>query len=899
MRSGVTPASLPKGFFAQLTNLRFDEMQLKVRDGALRLTSAVPVGSASLRGAYSCNLQGSPCIVAAYRVGSFTQVWRLDATAFTWSEITHDGTTNARNGNTRFATDGQITYAVILDQAGKEILLIQNGADFPRVYDPSQAANERVAIHQPITPPTSTTEQRILLDFPQVANLWESGTRSSTTYVASSSLTVTAATNATPIVLTTSAAHGLATGATVAVNGVLGNTAANGIWTLTVTGSTTFALDTSVGNGAYTSGGKVFAKIGITDTGTGQNLIPTMLISPSVATSDSVYIDLSPTAATLHLHQARQLVMILNEDYGALWSNLKIEIGAFSTGFTWVTLYDPSSTQYDPAFVTDVDPNEIDTYAVAFSTDGLDKTVAQVTSTMRFKFTWVGAQPPSTPVEVKFLLLAASGTVQGGSSYGLTWRNSQSRAESYGQIVDEPTCAYIQQRGGTPSNGLRIPNSEILYYRAAVYYQDVSAVEIGKGTDTLCIYRKDPGESRYSFASSTVVNTFSAGSWSTGFAGQILEVDDTVATSAKDPTRIMPDAYHQCIPTGSSLLASGGRLFVGGVGAAKGELWVSEEFGSTKFRTTVRFLDSKNADPTSPTRVSFPGEIMTGLASVGGGLIGVDPVFAFTQGNVYRMDGLDAASLSKPTRVGRHGCPWPRTIAERLGELYWVDNERQVRTMRGSQMLPVSKLKIDDKLKIANLQNASGATMGERYYLAYQPSGGSTNTNVLIYEERLGEWCEDVLASGDAGQLVTIDDPLQRKIYSFSNAGHVYRIESPGQATDDGTALPITITTPEIHGEMWQSVFPGAVGVVSDVTAATLTITRSWRPSASGHDGTINLASASGTAWLWEHCANEVKPGGSGLSCQIAITGTLPAGFRFYALVSQLDIDAEGDARVG
>lgn len=70
-------------------------------------------------------------------------------------------------------------------------------------------------------------------------------------------LVVQTATNATPIVVTTTAAHGLTSGDFVYINGVGGNTAANGFWAITVTSSTSFSLNTSVGNGAYTSGGLV------------------------------------------------------------------------------------------------------------------------------------------------------------------------------------------------------------------------------------------------------------------------------------------------------------------------------------------------------------------------------------------------------------------------------------------------------------------------------------------------------------------------------------------------------------------------------------------------------------------------------------------------------------------
>lgn len=65
---------------------------------------------------------------------------------------------------------------------------------------------------------------------------------------------ITAATQATPIVIT-SANHGLTTGQRVTITGVLGNTAANGTWTITKIGANSFSLDTSVGNAPYTSGG--------------------------------------------------------------------------------------------------------------------------------------------------------------------------------------------------------------------------------------------------------------------------------------------------------------------------------------------------------------------------------------------------------------------------------------------------------------------------------------------------------------------------------------------------------------------------------------------------------------------------------------------------------------------
>jgi len=70
-------------------------------------------------------------------------------------------------------------------------------------------------------------------------------------------LNVNGATNASPIQITTIEDHGLTTGDTVFIDGVLGNTGANGTFIVTVTAAKTFTLDGSTGTGAYTSGGRV------------------------------------------------------------------------------------------------------------------------------------------------------------------------------------------------------------------------------------------------------------------------------------------------------------------------------------------------------------------------------------------------------------------------------------------------------------------------------------------------------------------------------------------------------------------------------------------------------------------------------------------------------------------
>lgn len=68
---------------------------------------------------------------------------------------------------------------------------------------------------------------------------------------------ITGATNASPIVIT-DVGHGWSTGQVILSHGVLGNTAANGTWRITVIDVDSYSLDGSTGNAAYTSGGYAF-----------------------------------------------------------------------------------------------------------------------------------------------------------------------------------------------------------------------------------------------------------------------------------------------------------------------------------------------------------------------------------------------------------------------------------------------------------------------------------------------------------------------------------------------------------------------------------------------------------------------------------------------------------------
>ena len=84
------------------------------------------------------------------------------------------------------------------------------------------------------------------------------GEFSLTTDANSWSVSTTSGNAVSPIQITTTTTNTLVTGQTVAINGVTGNTAANGTFVITVINNTNFTLNGTTGNGTFGGGGTVY-----------------------------------------------------------------------------------------------------------------------------------------------------------------------------------------------------------------------------------------------------------------------------------------------------------------------------------------------------------------------------------------------------------------------------------------------------------------------------------------------------------------------------------------------------------------------------------------------------------------------------------------------------------------
>lgn len=113
---------------------------------------------------------------------------------------------------------------------------------------------------------------------------------------------VTAATNAAPIVITSNS-HGLSDGQIVKISGVLGNTGANGVWTVQNKTSNTFELASSQGNGTYTTGGTWRSGAGTINytnvqTTTDSRVVKRQILRNKDGDARTFYIDVEDTTLT-------------------------------------------------------------------------------------------------------------------------------------------------------------------------------------------------------------------------------------------------------------------------------------------------------------------------------------------------------------------------------------------------------------------------------------------------------------------------------------------------------------------------------------------------------------------------------------------------------------------------
>ncbi len=820
MRSAVDPSALPPGYFAQLTNLRFTDLTLRVRDGAFLMTSSTPQADASFRGAWSGRLNDVLYVVAAYRVGTETLIYRVTdptlASGWTWTEITV--------GATRFAEDGFVNFAPVRDPSqwgAYDLLVCTNGTvDDPRIFNPDNLGSfyqigggvfttKHVAINPPDTRRVTATPAPKEYVYVRNDSSFSSFTMSAMSSFKIENTSATIGRNTLKVTATTTA-HGQTveipfTGSPVAYWGV---------------------------DGVVTS------------------------------------------KAGMDLSGSRQLILAMLDDISApIWDAVQVEVYSVVSS-SYLTIWLPDSGSIAEPLYSDVGDG---IYLAAFSLDHLGGSISDLGNISKIKLSYVGDNPAATQT-CEITNIMAGGRTQGGSSYAVSYAHLPSRSESPAAVATDSTSP-LNWFGGATAVTSQFILSTGFYYQYLVAFPNASGV-----VDQALFYRADPGEIDYSFLGQN-------GYFSLPRAvplGTLNLKRDSTGPEEKDPSQTAPDAYHLPIPKAASLLSANGRLYAGGVYGATGELWISEYGNPFRFRSVVRFFDQNDPDAISPVRNSFPGETVTALIALPGSYVGVSPVLCLTNRSVWRLEGTDATSLSHPTMIGPHGCPFPRSVTSYLDAVWFMDSERQVREIRGGlSQAPLTFNKVDDKLRRAQLAGSCMAANSQRLYVSYRSGVESLNVRALVFDLANEEWCEDELAAGDMAGLLASDDGDQRRILAFAEVGHVYELERADQTTDAGEGIEVSIVTREMHSGMWEPNSWGRVGIVTDCSTGSLSTSRIVRSKPTTVDGTINLSTSAPLVWRYDRGVGDASRtlSGDGVSCKLSLNGVMAGGKSILALV--------------
>jgi hypothetical protein len=628
----------------------------------------------------------------------------------------------------------------------------------------------------------------------------------------------------------------------------------------------------------------------------------------------------------------RQLHIVFKCTDQNIWSKLKLELydtvsTTYRTVYSSNVLANPSSAPDVSAYEMVIVPLGGDYFLAAISLASVGGITGTTTPT-RWRFTWLDVAPAST-VTLTIVAAGYSGGIQSGASFGMTVYNSASHTESPGVNMKNQGMR-LDRLGGSATicNNLYLPLSSLLYYSYLLTVQVprvISGSANATGSDYLFIYMKPIGGTEYLYHSSRAFTSYNSGAETWALSGVGGSTGGAVAslsvTSETTTLRPMPDGLHRAIPIGGPMKAIGSRLAVGDVvkssgDSQKGDVWISADGHPFRFRPFVRYIEDSLPDLRSPTRLSFQGEVVQTFARISGSILGADSLLIFTNEGLYSVDGNDSVQLSRPRRIGPYGTLSPRSVAEHGNQVFWLDQNRHVRSL-SANMASLSQGRVEDQLTTynagANLSGIYGAVFEERYYLTFSISGGGiapsdfnsgpagSNELGLVYDIRRDAWVLDYYATVDRSILLPTVTNGETKMYGFRQNGGLYRVEDPNAVgVNTNETIYWIARTGILNKDLWMPVQVGRVGISMEQFTGDITVTRTdFEEASNTANSTIHVNTVTNDlAWRWDGVTTTKEPvalSGLGIKVQLENQGTNCGGKKIFSIVAEVnEVTGEG-----
>lgn len=870
LRSGLHPSRMVLGEFKILQNLRWEDGTLAVRGGTVAYLDP-PVGSATLIDWWEGELNGTAYIVAAFTVGSKMRLY-WSSSGSDWNEATEvGGWFGGTDGDSRFSTlTGRVVFTAIKAPAGyvagatlpsRDVLLISNGTDHCRVWDPGRTA--------------------------------------------SSTLTITGcANNGSGLIRVTTGTHNLVTGDTVVISGVVGTVEANGSWTVTVITGTTFDLQGSAFATTYSSGGTISRDLRLA--------IHQKLTLPASASSfaqkatfkrkwqvrgssgKTYYADAGPpiindgsatnefnfansnydaytstnavitwtwgtTAAagqiaTVYFASSALVLdkglILCTEDITAAFGadvmihNVKIEVNRENVAYNsiaqaWATLWDPSSAneyerrvEFSEILGPDTDPLRGLWFFPADHLATADKTIYHLRVTLL-----ANAPVPSVTAQLAILAICGAGDFPGASEWTLSYEDEPGRSESRRFVANDLGGAELGEIGGphgysSSQGAFYLPLNTQIFYDYDLSIPNASGdADIEGGLNgqpsRANLYLRAPNELVATYIYSVVLyapgtysgSPFTGRGWNKASALAVIHHNTADMTNTyafdwtfRDPNRQAPSDFQIHIPPHRASLTANRRTFVGDVlddasQRQRGDIYFS--VWEQPFRMSAIVEDANSGG-----RTVMDGETVMALLETAAMAQGRSMVLALSNKRLSSMGGSgpfvgssqDAVELTILQTLADRGTNQPRSaIVGPSGSVFFWDNVGQIGKFAGGQYVPIGRLRTEDKpanVPASRRDDVQAVLWGDIVAWTYTDAlDQTTNRRILGWHDVLSVFYFDDLPPQAAERILAVYDSSEdgsgMRLLLGKADGTVYEYDVAG-ADDLGTNATVRILTGDI-----------------------------------------------------------------------------------------------------
>lgn len=370
---------------------------------------------------------------------------------------------------------------------------------------------------------------------------------------------------------------------------------------------------------------------------------------------------------------------------------------------------------------------------------------------------------------------------------------------------------------------------------------------------------------------------------------------------------LVPDEQHITIPIGKGMCYKSGRLFVMAKGDSTGGpgLYFSADGNGFAFRVNA----DPNQGEESPSANGFPGEICQSILASQTSTFQVSQYFCWTDQQCYTFRGTLTSELSYVQHVGPHGTLSPYSPQEYMGAVFWLDQELQVRKMNaGEPPRSISKNWIDNIVSVIPgdyVAYVCGVVYSHNYYMAMTPFGQTTNKYVWVWNILQQTW-ESLDTPANSAQFFSkwnvgsgSSSGVSQNLMLASDL-KVFRYETPSVYSDNSVAINFSLTpwSLSMTGSKYNEFEIRRASYVGLASGSTVVTNRTYVPGGGSLPGSFVLPSGGDTCWVTEDTFGEPTGSAWGRSGSLSISISSTVAERMEQLTAEGVLHTSGGGPV-